>query len=129
MIGCNGCSPLQATAPHANSSANSHNRPAFPIQGDLDFKRVARTIALVAAYLCFRWTLFINSIDLGANDFAGLTYLIVEGVLLLVSGGLVLACLTTGIISLFIENRKRLPCIGTGIGVVSLGLMIYGFLK
>jgi hypothetical protein len=90
---------------------------------------VLGSMSLVAAFLCFRWTLFIRSINLGENDFGGLFYLLVEGALLLVSGGLVLGCLATGIIALCVESRKRRPSIGTAFGVLSLGLVVYGFLK
>jgi hypothetical protein len=90
---------------------------------------VLGSIVLVASYLCCRWTLFVRSINLGENDFGGLIYLIIEGVLLLTSGGLMLACLTAGILSPSIESRKRLPSIGTCMGAVSLGLLIFGFLR
>lgn len=75
-------------------------------------------LSLAAAYPAYWYTLFIDSIDLGENDFMGLVCLGIEAVLLgMVFGGGTLA-IVLGVIGVKRDRRRWLPWLTFALGAV-----------
>ena len=85
-------------------------------------------LSLVLAYLVYRWSFFLASIDLGDNDFAGLVCLLFEVALVVLALGVSVTSAVLGLVSTFRGGNRWLGPTAVALALISVALTSVCFL-